>query len=257
MLYGLYHSAGGIASARATQDVIANNLANADTVGFKRLVTLDAERPAAHSAHSAQAVPADPRFARVTGGPLLHGTALDRGQGGVEHTGNPLDLALVGDGFLTVSKDGQARLTRDGRLNLDAAGRLVLDADPSALVLDVEGEPITLPADVARDSFQFDDAGTLKDAESGKPYARLDLGLPRQPDTLRPVGGSLFDFAGGTTSADGGVVVRQGYVEQSNVDPTVELTRMIEVGRLLEANANLIKYADTSLGKLIDAAAIS
>ena len=249
MLYGAYQSASGVAQARATQDTIANNLANSETGGFKRLLTLHAQRPLTDPGA------ADPRFRHATGGSVLLPTRLDLSQGPVEETGNPLDLALVGDGFLQIERNGERSLTRDGRLALDADGTLTLAADPAARVLDADGLPVTLPVGTTPAALHLDDAGTIRLADDGTPLATIGRFAPQNPESLRPVGGGRLAFAGGATATEA-VSLRAGYVENSNVDPTIELTRMIEVGRLLEANANMIRHADTTLGKLIDAAAI-
>jgi flagellar basal body rod protein FlgG len=253
MLYGAYLSASGIAQEQATQSVIANNLANADTVGFKRLLTHHAHR----STHAGNALDGDPRLAHMTGGSVILPTTLDASQGGVSSTGNRLDLALVGEGFLTVRHDDQTRLTRDGRLTVDDQGTLVLAADPTVTMLDRAGLPIRIPPGTTGDDLMIDGDGTVRDARDQSTLARLQISQPADPQAeLRPVGSGLLEFDGPLALLDD-AEVRPGYVESSNVEPTTELTRMIASARLLEANANMIKYADSTLGKLIDASAIA
>lgn len=254
MIYGTYLSAAGMAQAKAAQDVIANNLANAETAGFKRLLTLHAERRPEPGAPDA--------LRNVTGGNVLLPTHLDRRQGNLEQTGNPLDLAIVGEGYFEIRKtEGDANtsyLTRDGRLATDAEGFLTLAADPTARVLDERGRPIQLPTGTPRADLSISTNGQIRNRVTGQPVATLRLATPADPATLRPVGGGLFAFNGPLGDAPAGsATVQAGYIEASNVDPTTELTRLIEVGRLLEMNANLIRYQDTALGKLIEASAIA
>lgn len=254
MIYGTYLSASGMVQAKAEQDVIANNLANAETAGFKRLMTLHAERHPQPGAPDA--------LRNATGGNVLLPTHLDQRQGNLDQTGNPLDLALMGDGYFEARKVGgdanESYLTRDGRLATDNGGYLTLAADPTVRVLDDDGNPIQLPAGVNRANLSVSTNGQIRDSLTGQPVATLRLATPADPASLRSVGGGLFAFTGDLDDVPANAVtVQAGYVESSNVDPTTELTRLIEVGRLLETHANLIRYQDTALGKLIEASAVA
>ena len=251
-MYGMYLNAVGMAEARATQATIANNLANAETSGFKRVLTLHAQR--------------DPReangaMAGMTGGNILLPTRLDASQGALEETRNPLDVALVGDAYLIVAdaEDPAAApmLTRDGRLAVDPNGVLVLGSDASRQVLGADRQPIRLPADVAASDLAVAAAGTLYDALGGGTFGQIGLARVADPAALIPRGGGLLSPGGPLQPvAPGEELLQPGFVERSNVEPTTELTRMIEAGRLLEANANMIRHADTALGKLIEAARV-
>ncbi|MEL7239829.1 MAG: flagellar hook-basal body complex protein, partial [Planctomycetota bacterium] len=129
MNYGTYLSASGMRQALASQGVIANNLANVETNGFKRVLTLHGERGLSDN----HKVPDE--LAGMTGGKLLLPTHLDGSQGGPEQTGRPLDVAVVGDGWLQVRTStpagDQDLLTRDGRLMLTKDGNLALVTDPT------------------------------------------------------------------------------------------------------------------------------
>src|SRR5215831_18455464 len=114
MLYGLYLSATGVMTSSYRQDVIANNLANSETTGFKRDLALFQERST-----EAQANPID-----------VH-------QGELEPSTNPLDVALVGRGYFAVQGQDGMKLTRDGQFMADRAGRLMLtNGDGGQRVLD-------------------------------------------------------------------------------------------------------------------------
>ena len=118
MIYGLYISAQGADAAAFHQSVLANNMANGRTTGFKRdlpVFRADAPFDAAH-----QLPPAGPEtFENQTGGLSVAGTVTDFSQGPLTTTGTPLDIALVGRGFLEVSRGGQPFLTRNGKLSLN------------------------------------------------------------------------------------------------------------------------------------------
>ena len=190
-------------------------------------------------------------LSNVTGGRWMLPTHLDTSQGNLEQTGNPLDVAVVGDGYLRVEQKGKQFLTRDGSLALDKDGSLVLAGDATAKVIGDDGKPIVLK-DTPADSLYVDDAGTLRRRGGDAKLATLALATA---DNVRPVGGNRFAFTGAPRPAPD-TQVRGGFVENSNVDPTVELTRLIESGRLLESNAKMITFQDQSLGKLLEAGSV-
>src|SRR6187455_217161 len=101
MIYGLYQSAAGIQASSYRQDVIANNIANAETSGFKRDVALFKERltEAQEQRGGMGRTWTDPRLESLTGGILAFPTRVDTRQGELEPTGNPLDVAIEGDGY--------------------------------------------------------------------------------------------------------------------------------------------------------------
>jgi flagellar hook-basal body protein len=130
MNYGMYLSATGVLTNSYRQDVIANNLANAETVGFKRNLALFHERLAESITARQSGAPDshgfNPLFDLMTGGLLASPTAVDTRQGELEHTGNTLDVAIQGSGYFVVQHGNDKHLTRDGRFMLDRAGSLIL-----------------------------------------------------------------------------------------------------------------------------------
>ena len=253
MIYGTYLSATGISQARAKQDVIANNLANAETTGFRRLLTLESERPP-------EAGNPEP-LRGITGGNVLMPTRVDPTAGALTETGNPLDLAIIGDGYLAVERDTPAgpklALTRDGRLGIDANGTLTLAGQPDARVLGDDGRVIRLGLGTTAEELTINEAGEIAERATGRSLATLRMSVPADASKMSQIGGGLLDPNGLIEDADAGVSVQGGFVEGSNVDPTTELTRMMEVSRHLEANANMIRFQDESLGRLIEASAVS
>src|SRR5256714_3183439 len=120
MIYGLYLSATGVVTNSYRQDVIANNLANAETVGFKKDLASFVERRTAAAERGLGSGSSDPMMEHLTGGLWTLPTTVDVSQGELEATGHNLDCAVVSKGyFLAQDGKGQQNLTRDGRFAID------------------------------------------------------------------------------------------------------------------------------------------
>lgn len=197
------------------QEVLANNLANADTSGFK------AERV----------------FAQVIGDALpAANTATDLTAGALQVTGEPLDLALGGDGFFVVETPEGERLTRSGSFRLDAEGRVV-DANGNALL--GEAGPIV----VSGASVDIGAAGEVR--VDGKEVARLRVESVPPGADLQHAGANLFlPDAGRQPLADEERVVKQGALETSNVNTVGSLVDMIEIQRAYSAVQRAVTTLD-------------
>ncbi len=182
------------------QQVLANNLANASTRGFK----------------------AETAFARIMGDALATtDTALDLTAGSLTETHNPLDLAIEGDGFFVTQTPGGERLVRNGSFRLDAERRLV--DDHGNAVLGDDG-PITLPPGMA----EIDESGLVK--VNGKPLQRLRVERVPEGTPLQHEGGTRFlPVATRQSVPPTERTVRQGFIEESNVNPMSAMTAMLEV----------------------------
>ena len=253
MNYGMYLSATGVLTNSYRQDVIANNLANAETVGFKRNLALFHERLAesiaARQSGGSDSQHFDPLYDLMTGGLLASPTSVDTRQGELEHTGNTLDVAIQGSGYFVVQHGNAKHLTRDGRFMLDRAGNLILANSAGDRVLDVRGNPITIDPSLSPH---------LNITEDGQISARgVTLGqiglfdVPR-PDQLVKRGRTLLSYPNPSEFKPGRGTLRSQFVERSNVDPTLELTQLMDAQRQLEANANMIRYQDQTMGKLVN-----
>jgi flagellar basal body rod protein FlgG len=246
MIYGLYLSASGVLTNSYRQDVIANNIANSETVGFKKDITLLQQRPTA-AQELARSPQTNSLLEPIGGGLLASSAVVDSMPGEVESTGNNFDVALQGNGFLAVSSGGKIHLTRNGQMALDRAGRLVLSNDPNQAVLDSKQSPIVLdsttPTTIATD-------GTI--TQNGKVMATLGLFDVSDPSALRKEGATLLSTPAGAQLDRAVPTVRSGFVERSNVDPATELTELMDAQRQLEANANMIHIQDETLDKLVN-----
>lgn len=225
---------------RRNMEIIANNLANTSTSGFKReapvfeelLVAVDDETAAMREVS----------FVRDWG------VLRDMGPGPLMQTGAPLDVALEGEGFLIVRAAAGERYTRDGHLKLDAQGKLVTtEGDP---VLSDGGE-ITIPPGETDVKIAADGTVSTKQGIAGK--LRV-VALP--PASLSKEGKNLYSADAAPLPVERTHVL-QGMIERSNVEPVVEMTQMIEVLRAyqhstetLNATDEMIRRATQRLGEV-------
>lgn len=210
-------------------ETAANNLANVSTSGFKAdalLTEMDARRPARSAA-----APTDVRFVRDVG------LARDMSQGAITRTGEALDVAIEGDGFFMVQANGVTRYTRDGAFHLDSSGQLLNGAGD--LVLNSGGSPIVFDPQGERPQIGADGAILIAGSEVG----RLGVVSVGDERALEKVGDNLFSADRTSTGEFTGKVV-QGALESSNVNPVLELTRVIEISRAYESAARIVRNGD-------------
>ncbi len=236
MIKGLYTSASGMVPRARKQELIAHNLSNAKTTGYKKdtMFTRElskAERKIAPSKSDWQT-------------PLANETYVDFSNGIFDRTGNPLDLAIDGNGFFTLqAEDGSTFLTRAGTFEVDAEGRL---AFPGGLLLASEGGGI----EVGNGQVTVAQTGDVE--VNGLAVGRIVPVTVENMDELIKVGGSLFKVPEGVETTP--VVepnVRQGYLEAANIDIVREMVDMIISYRTYEANSKALQQQDTSLNHLM------
>jgi len=249
MIYGLYLSAAGALASQHRMEVIANNLANVQTTGFKRDLATFREAPLEADLRRAPAAFRHPVADGIGGGIFAQPTFTDLRPGPLRHTRDPSDLAIAGEGFFVVDTPAGKRLTRDGRISISPAGHLVRATDGLAL-LGANGEQIRV--DPAQ-GLQVASDGTVQ--QEGVAVSRLAVVRTADREDLRKAGGGLFRVLGeaGTRPAD--ARVRQGYLEDSGVEPTTELTNLILANRSYELNARMLQQQDQTLGRLINTVA--
>ena len=246
MIYGLYLSATGVMTNSLRQDTIANNLANAETAGFKKnLVNFRQRLPASQE----RAGYANPLLDRIGGGTLVDPTQVDTSQGDFESTDNPLDAAINGPGYFLVNDRGQQRLTRSGQFLIRQDGTLCLSGGGNQPVLGVGGAPVKLDG-TRRNQTEIAQDGTI--TQDGAPVARLAIVNAPNPVALRHEGGNLFSYADPAGLSPSDSVVRGGFTERANVDPATEMAGLIDAQRQLEMNANMIRYQDQTLDRLVN-----
>jgi flagellar basal-body rod protein FlgF len=248
MIYGLYLSATGIMTNSHRQDVIANNLANAETVGFKRSLALFQQRRT-EAQQSGKSDESDPIMEKIGGGLLVAPTSYDQTQGSLEATSNNLDVAVHGSGYFTVQSGNDVRLTRNGQFMTDREGWLI-QADGSAnRVLDADGKPIQIKG-VPDSQISIDKDGTIN--ANSQPVARLGLVDVPDKQLLMQQGGTLMSYPNMKQLTPASGQLQGGMLERSNVDPTTELTQLIDAQRQLEANANMLRMQDLTLSRTVN-----
>ena len=163
MIYGLWLSATGVTTNSHQVDVIANNLANVETNGFRRQLATFRERAPESRENPGAAAPGDRLFANIGGGQLLSPSTFDTKAGELEQTGNNFDVAVAGNGYFLV-RDGQGndRLTRNGNFMADRDGNLVLATNSQARVLDADKQPIKFDAETPPAKIQISEDGTMR-----------------------------------------------------------------------------------------------
>jgi flagellar basal-body rod protein FlgF len=246
MIYGLYQSAAGMMTTEYRQAVLANNLANADTVGFKRDVATFAERQPARL-EGVRSGPSAPGLEGLSGGLWLGQTTTDFSDASKVWTGNWSDVALEGPGFLVVQAEGGPQFTRDGRMLMDASGRLTAASD-GAPILNPGGMPIQLNPHGGQPS--IDSEGRIE--QDGAIVAELGVVDFENYGALQKVGAARF-AAPEDAAAASPALVQAGYTESSSVQPVTELVNMIEASRAYQLNARMLSLQDETAGRLISA----
>jgi len=257
MIRSLWIARTGLDAQQTSLDVIANNLANTSTNGFKRarpvfedLLYQTLRQPGAQSSQSTQI----PSGLQLGTGVRPVSTARIHTQGAVQQTGNSLDVAIDGAGFVQVLlPDGTTGYTRDGSFQKDNQGQIVT----------ASGYPVqpsvTIPADavtitIGRDGVvSVTQAGTTATTQVGS----LQLATFVNVGGLQSVGENLFleTASSGTPTpstpgTNGAGILNQNYVETSNVNVAEELVSMIQTQRAYELNSKVISTSDQMLARL-------
>ena len=219
-------------------DVIANNMANMNTTGFKA-ESVKFEEFVAPQARMETFPRTDRRLSYVWD----VATIRDFSQGAVFRTGNPLEVALQGEGFLVVETPQGERYTRNGALTTNENGELVTNEGFRVLG---EGGPIEIGAEY--DGIAIAGDGTISTGQGT--IARLRLVEFENPQQLEMTGSSLFAGDGARPARATRVV--QAAVEKSNVVPVLELSRMIEVTRTYDVVSRLLRQSDELRGRAIE-----
>ena len=251
MIYGLYLSASGVISSAHRQDVIANNLANVETTGFKRALALVQQRPP-ESIESGRVNDSNRLLDGIGGGLFLSPTALDLSQGSIERSDSPLHVAIFGRGYFAVNDGNETRLTRNGNFMLDRVGNLILaDGRGGQRVLDARQQPIRLDVTRLGQTRVAPDGSIIVD---GVPAGQIGVFEVDDPAALLPAGDTTLrrDPTAGAMRPAREASIQAGFLETANVDPASELTRLLDAQRVLEANANMIRFQDQTLAKLVN-----
>ncbi len=231
-----------LVAAQQALDITADNLANVGTPGYKAEHVLFTDWLSRQGSATGGASAGETSVAYVQD----RATWRDQTTGTLTHTGNPFDLALTGNGYFTVMTPNGPRLTRNGRFGLMPDGTLADDAGNA--VLNTTGQPIKLsPTDT---DVAIAGDGTLSSSLNGQ-LGKIGAVQPSDPMRVTAEGGSLFraDVPTAPVAAPG---VVQGAVEDSNVRPVLEITRMMDGLRQFQFVSEMVQAEDDRQQSAID-----
>lgn len=218
---------------RRELQVVAHNIANAATTGYRREGVIFSEFVVGMGRQ-------EPSVSMALG----NTRQTVQLQGGMSQTGGRFDFAVEGEGFFQLETAQGPRLTRAGIFTPNAAGELV---NPDGYrLLDAGGGAIFVPPGAQDVKLARD--GTL--SADGVPLGQVALVLPADPVTLSRAAGTLFAVAGDIVPVDTPQIL-QGFLEESNVDPMIELSRMIDVQRAYERGQRLMQREDDRIKGVI------
>lgn len=222
MKLGIYKLVDGSIAQKLKHETIANNVANANTSGFKRDILSFGEALSQTNRSQSDLTPGD-----------------------AVPTGNPLDVALDGKGFFKVQTRDGIKYTRNGNFSLDRDGTLISSSGDKILgengAIRIDGQEIRIETD----------GQVLVD---GQPVGRLSLVDFKRPNLLQKTSASYFVYEGPKSEMVPATdaVVQQGYIENSNVVPTQEMVKMIESFRTFESAQRAIQAIDQAIGKIVN-----
>jgi flagellar basal-body rod protein FlgG len=257
MINSLWIAKTGLDAQQMNIDVVANNIANVSTTGFKRsravfedLLYQTLRQPGARSSQTSE-VPSGLQL-----GTGVRPIATERIflQGTLTQTGNPLDIAINGNGLFQITlPDGTTAYTRDGAFQVNSQGQLVTSSGYAVV------PAITIPADTLSITISIDGIISVQQAGVTTPtqVGQLQLASFINPAGLQSRGENLYleTAASGapntnTPGTNGLGVLNQAYLENSNVNAAEELVKMIEAQRAFELNSRVISTSDEMLARL-------
>ena len=237
MLEGLYTAAAGMAAQQQRMDSLANDVANVNTAGYKQLRTGFRDLVYAQQGRGA----AD--TIEVGAGSAAQTVGRSFAQGTLQQTGQPLDVALQGPGFLQVrTVDGQVALTRDGSLRVTNTGQLVTSTGAT-----VE-PPVNFPAGTDMSNVSVAPDGTI--TSGNQVIGRLTAVDVRAPQALTSIGDNLFvaNADSGAAQPVAATTFAGGYLEASNVSLADAMVDMMQSQRAYELSSRAIRQQDEMAG---------
>jgi flagellar basal-body rod protein FlgG len=254
MIRALYTAASGMNAQQANIDNVANNLANVNTVGFKKsrvefedLVYQQTKVPGAPTSATGEA----PLGLETGLGVRSVASSRDFSRGNLRATSGPLDLAVEGDGFFQVQlPSGETAYTRSGAFHLSAQGGIVTN-EGYQLLPQITVPPSATSVTISKDGIV---SAAMPGQVAPQQLGTIELASFQNAAGLRAMGGSVYQASSasgeptvGVPGADARGTLAQGFVEDSNVSVVEEMVNMILGQRAYEANSKVIKAADEML----------
>jgi len=245
--YGIWLSAAGMKVNDHRQAVLTNNMANAQTIGFKQDLAVIRQRPVESREDGHAGRYTHPVLEGLAGGVDVRQSHHDFSQGPIEQTQRPLDLAIIGEGFFVVDDGEGERFTRDGTFAVNVDRELVLAAgEGNWRVQDESSEVIRFDPDLPEPRVLPD--GTVRQGE--QVIARLRMVDVDDKQALHKRGENLFVLPDGKAT-EVAPRVQPGARELANFNVMSGLASMIEASRAYETNANLLRLQDEMTGGLV------
>lgn len=251
----MWSAASGMKGLQLKIDTISNNLANVNTVGYKkqRLEFQDMmyEKLSTDSFLDGEGRPV---VLEIGHGVLPSATSRSFTNGNYENTGGELDVAINGDGFFVLNdQNGEPRYTRDGGFKISVTNGSAFLTTSDGYFIQGDGGDIDLGDNVR--TVEIDKNGNVSvfrnDSEEAESIAKLDLVKFANPPGLEAMGNNLYKVTAASGEAseleDGDAEVLQGFVETSNVDVVEEMINLITAQRAYEVNSKTIQTADSML----------
>ncbi len=240
MLKSLFVNKAGMLEQQRRLDIAANNLANLNTIGYKKDTVFFHKLAEAIAESSAESGNSDQN--RTPGASQVFFS-----MGALQHTDNPLDVAISGDGFFVVQGEEGNYYTRNGNFQLDGEGKIVT---PDGFTVMTDGGALQ----VSGGKIRINEQGEI--TVNNQTVGRLRIVKFDNPHQLERVGNAYFkgDNAGEQELPTEAINLRPGFLELSNVEPIMEMVRMIEINREYELGQKTIHAQDQTLEKLINQA---
>jgi flagellar basal-body rod protein FlgF len=233
---GYYAACAGLAAQTQALELVANNLANLGTTGYRGQQATFRSIVA-----GGPAVLANPLNAAVNHFSVLGGSRLDLSSGSLIKTGNPLDLAVAGSGFFAVQTPQGVRYTRNGSFHLTSTGELMTDQNDAVLGQQGPKGPVVIP----NGALAVSSDGTI--SVDGNVIDQLQLAEFSPGTSLQAEGNSLYSAPAGAALPPASSTVRQGMLESSNVSPVEGVVQLIEIQRNAEMMQRALSLFDSQL----------
>ena len=244
MTKGFYNLTSGMLSQTRRLNVVANNMTNLSTAGYKSETYTDRTFDEVlisrvGNKDKSGATPIGQESYILAPDQLY----IDFSRGSLKETGLTLDFAIQGDGFFAIQTADGVQYTRGGSFSLNDAGQLTLSGH--GLVLGMDGQPITLPTDQIR----ADGSGRIYTEDGGTYLGQLGVFTFANTDQMEKAASGLFTTGGQQAQAVQQPEILWKYIEESNVDMLQEMTRMMSAERALQGGAQVLKLYDSLLTK--------
>lgn len=253
MIRGLYTAYTGMLNQQYRLDTITNNLANSATTGYKRegATSLTFDEVMGVKIKDSSVSYMNQNIGTMNLGVKIGENYTDYGQGSFRETSNTYDFALEGNGFFSVlfaNKNGEESIkyTRDGSFVTDAEG--VLRTKDGDYLLSDSGNPITLPEQAGE--VVVDDAGNIY--ADGEFVDKIGVTDFEDYNYLKKYGENMYETVDGAVEKPAAAMVKQGFLEMSNINVISEMVEMITITRAYESNQKMEQTVDSMLEKSVN-----